>query len=382
MLSVVSPALAALIGLVLGAFSGYLGAWFVLSRRSEPDPVDPHIERRRILDALRSGGALVGDVDDILASNELATELGLVRGNRVAIPALLDLVREVRRTGETASVNLDQTRGGRGGRSEQRLAVRVLRLDDGNVLVIGDDRGAALRVQASARDFMANATHELKTPIGAISLLSEAVEQAADDPDAVTHFSRKIFAESSRLTQLVTQIVQLSRLQGEPVSNTGEVLLDEVVELALDHSRQLAEQRQVSLTRGGEQGLVVRGKRDQLVAAVVNLVNNAITYSDEKARVAVITRAITDGDGDKVAIAVTDNGIGLDPEDCKRIFERFYRVDYARSRQTGGTGLGLSIVAEIVEGHGGDVSVWSRLGSGSTFTITLPTAPDEEERAE
>ena len=376
-----SPALAALIGLVAGVFAGYLVAWFVLSRRAEPEPVDQHLERRRILDALRSGGALIGDVDDILASNELATELGLIRGNRVAIPALLDLVREVRRTGESASVNLDQVRAGRGGvgRSEQRLAVRVLRLDDGTVLVVADDRGAALRVQASARDFMANATHELKTPVGAITLLSEAVEQAADDPEAVARFSRKIQAESSRLSQLVTQIVQLSRLQGEPVSNAEEVSVDEVVGLALDRSRQLAEQRQVSLTRGGEEGLVVRGKHEQLVTAVVNLVHNAITYSGEKARVVVTTRAVTDGPEPRVAIAVTDNGIGIGAEDTKRIFERFYRVDYARSRQTGGTGLGLSIVAEIVEGHGGEVAVWSKPGSGSTFTITLPAAPDEEE---
>lgn len=376
-----SPALAALIGLVAGVFAGYLVAWFVLSRRAEPEPVDPHVERRRILDALRSGGALIGDVDDILASNELATELGLIRGNRVAIPALLDLVREVRRTGESASVNLDQVRAGRGGvgRSEQRLAVRVLRLDDGTVLVVADDRGAALRVQASARDFMANATHELKTPVGAITLLSEAVEQAADDPEAVARFSRKIQAESSRLSQLVTQIVQLSRLQGEPVSNAEEVSVDEFVGLALDRSRQLAEQRQVSLTRGGEEGLVVRGKHEQLVTAVVNLVHNAITYSGEKARVVVTTRAVTDGPEPRVAIAVTDNGIGIGAEDTKRIFERFYRVDYARSRQTGGTGLGLSIVAEIVEGHGGEVTVWSKLGSGSTFTITLPAAAEEEE---
>ena len=382
MLSVVSPPLAALIGLVVGVFVGYLGAWAALRRRDEPEPVDPLPDRRRILDALRSGAAIIGDVDDILAANELATDLGVVRGNRVAIPALLDLVREVRRTGETEVVNLDQTRSARAGRSEHRLAVRVLRLDDGSVLVVADDRGAALRVQASARDFMANATHELKTPVGAITLLAEAVEQASDDPDAVTHFSRKIQAESSRLSQLVAQIVQLSRLQGEPVSNAQPVRVDDIVGLGLDRSRQLAEQRQVSLTRGGQSGLLVRGKHEQLVTAVVNLVHNAITYSDEKARVVVTTRPVEEGGDQRVAIAVTDNGIGIGPEDTKRIFERFYRVDYARSRQTGGTGLGLSIVAEIVEGHGGDVTAWSKLGSGSTFTITLPAAADEEEELE
>ena len=376
MLSLVSPALAALIGVVLGLFAGYLIAWAVRRDPAEADGPDPLIEQRRVLDALRCGAAIIGPIDEILGANELAVDLGMVRGNRVVIPALLDLVRDVRRTGETQAINLDQTRAGR---AEQRLAVRVLRLEDGNVLVIADDRGAALRVQASARDFMANATHELKTPVGAITLLGEAVEQAADDPEAVVRFSRKIQAESERLSQLVAQIVQLSRLQGQAPANAARLEVDGLVGMALDRSRQLAETRRISLTLGGQRGLAVRGSQEQLVTALANLVHNAITYSDDKSRVVVTTRVVEDAEGDRVAIAVSDNGIGIAAEDTQRIFERFYRVDYARSRQTGGTGLGLSIVAEIVEGHGGEVAVWSKLGSGSTFTITLPAAPDEEE---
>lgn len=374
----VTPVVAALLGVLAGLFVGVVASYLLRPPSAAPEPLDPMPERRQVLDLLHSAGALVGGRDEVLAANALASDYGVVRGDRVAIPALLDLVREVRVSGETEVINLDQTRSGR---PEQRLGVRVTRLPDGVVLVIADDRAAALRVQASARDFMANATHELKTPVGAITLLAEAAEQASEAPDAVVRFSRKIQAESNRLSQLVTQIVQLSRLQGDPTRSWDSVDVDQVVSLAIDRSRQLAEQRQISLTTGGVAGLVVRGNLDQLVTAVTNLLHNGITYSDPKTRVVVTTRALADAEGDHVAIAVSDNGIGISEDDQARVFERFYRVDYARSRQTGGTGLGLSIVAEIVEGHGGEVSLWSKPGSGSTFTITLPAGQTEEDNA-
>lgn len=367
--------MAALLGVLAGVFVGAVATYLLTRPSAAPEPPDRLPERRQVLELLHCAGALVGVRDEIIAANAQASDFGVVRGDRVAIPALLELVREVRRSGETESVNLDQTRSGR---PEQRLAVRVARLDGGDILIIADDRAAALRVQASARDFMANATHELKTPVGAITLLAEAAEQAADTPESVVRFTRKIQAESHRLSQLVTQIVQLSRLQGEPASMWDDVEVDQVVRLAMDRSRQFAEQRQISLTTGGVRGLTVRGSLEQLVTAVTNLLHNGITYSDPKARVVVTTRGVSDAEGDKVAIAVSDNGIGISEEDQARVFERFYRVDYARSRQTGGTGLGLSIVSEIVEGHGGRVSLWSKVGSGSTFTITLPAGQPEE----
>ncbi|QIK71713.1 two-component sensor histidine kinase [Propioniciclava coleopterorum] len=371
-----TPALAALLGVVVGALFAVVATYVLMRVRLAAPPPDPTPERQRVMDALRAGAVLVGDQDEILACNSFATDVGLVRADRVAIPALLDLVREVRRTGETATVNLDQTRSGRAG---QRLAVRVVKLDDGVVLVIADDRAAALRVEASARDFMANATHELKTPVGAITLLAEATEQAADDPDAVERFAGKIQREAARLTQLVTQIVQLSRVQGTQLATVGVVDVDDVVTTAIERSGHLAEQRHVSLTVSGAKGLLIRGSRDQLVTALLNLLHNAIHYSDDRARVVVTTRLVPGPDGDRVTIAVSDNGIGISEEDQLRIFERFYRVDFARSRQTGGTGLGLSIVSEIVEAHGGTISLWSRVGSGSTFTMELPAAPDLEE---
>lgn len=371
-----TPALAALLGVLVGGLFGVVATYVLMRVRLAAPPPDPTPERVRVMDALRAGAVLVGDQDEIFAANAFATDIGLVRADRIAIPALLDLVREVRRSGETATVNLDQTRSGRAG---QRLAVRVVRLDDGVVLIVADDRAAALRIEASARDFMANATHELKTPVGAITLLAEATEQAADDPGAVTRFAGKIQREAARLTQLVTQIVQLSRVQGSQLATVGIVDVDDVVAAALERSGHLAEHRQVNLTTSGTTGLAIRGSRDQLSTALLNLLHNAIHYSDVKARVVVTTRLVPTPDGDHVTIAVSDNGIGISEEDQLRVFERFYRVDFARSRQTGGTGLGLSIVSEIVEAHGGSISLWSRVGSGSTFTMELPAAPDLEE---
>ncbi|MBK8461914.1 MAG: ATP-binding protein [Nigerium sp.] len=368
-----SPAIAALTALVFGVVIGAVAGAVLASRRATPPAPDPLPERRKLLDALRSAAFLVGEVDDVVAANAPAADLGVVRGDRVALPALLDMVRDVRRTGEDAAVNLVQVRPGR---PALQLAVRVLKLADGTVVALVDDRAAALRVLESARDFMANATHELKTPIGAITLLAEAAEQATDEPDAVARFARSIQHESARLADVVAQIVQLSLVQGGQIGRPDEVEVDDVVAEALDRCRVAASQRSVSLTASGTTGLVVRGARESLVTALVNLVDNAIAYSDAAARVVVSVRRVRDEGADQVAIAVTDNGIGIAREDQERVFERFYRVDYARSRRTGGTGLGLAIAREIAEAHGGGVTVWSKPGAGSTFTISLPRAAE------
>lgn len=380
MISAVSPFAAALVGLVAGLL---LGAAVVVTilRRQPPDApatVGLHEDLQPILDALRAAVAVVGPHDELVAVNGPAEQLGLVRAGRVAIPAVLELVRNCRRDGLSVVTNVDHVRGP--GRPPLRLAVRVLPLADERVFLVAEDRDRTLRGQASGRDFMTNVTHELKTPIGAISLLAEAIEDAADDPDDVLRFAGRIGAEASRLTDLVQQIITLSRLQSHPARASSVPLpIDDVVDAALARCREQAAGRDVTLTASRERGLWVRGDADQLIAALRNLIENAINYSDAGARVVVTTRpACVDGE-DLVEIAVSDNGIGIAPEDQRRIFERFYRVDAARSRATGGTGLGLSIVDEIAAGHDGSVSVWSSPGSGSTFTLRLPqAAPDHE----
>ena len=365
------PLLAAALGIAIGALGVWAATW-VLRHGAASTPAveaDPVADLRPIVDALGSAAILVGNADVVVAHNEAALAEGVAVGDRVGIAPLLDLVRQVRRTGEPAAVDLDIPRPGR---RPRLLAARVLVLGNGLVFAVVDDRAPGLRVEEAARDFLANSTHELKTPIGAVILLAEAVEQAADDEAAVRRFAGKIQAEASRLGQLVAQIIQLSRLQGELPRKPEDVDVDGLVRQALDRNRSFAERRGITLTTGGVGGLRVQGDSGQLVTAVTNLVQNGIAYSDGRGRVVVTTRATNDGD--TVAIAVSDNGIGIAADDIERIFERFYRVDYARSRENGGTGLGLSIVNEIVQGHRGSIDVWSKERNGSTFTITLPVA--------
>jgi len=376
MIDDVDPLLAALLGALAGLLVGALGVASWARRHTPAVPVadaPPPADFEQLAGALRSAAVVVGRHDELIASNAGARSLGVVKGTRIAIPALLDLVRAARADGEFASVNLDLV--GARGRPSLQLAVRVVPLAEGRVFVVADDRAPALRMHESTRDFMTNATHELKTPIGAISLLGEAIEEAADDPVAVARFAGKVRAESERLAVLVGQIITLSKLQGQAPGGTFDpVDVDDVVAHSLSRCAALAKSREVSLTANGETGLWAAGDAEQLSTAVTNLVQNAIAYSGQRARVVVTTRATRVAEDDFVEIAVSDNGIGLSAEDSSRIFERFYRVDYARSRETGGTGLGLSIVTEIVQGHGGEVSVWSKLGQGSTFTIRVPAA--------
>jgi two-component system sensor histidine kinase SenX3 len=340
---------------------------------------------RRVLEVIRSAGVVVGPHDEVLESTTHALKLGLTRGTRVAVPRLLELVRRCRREQQLLTEEVDVSRGGSAGHREADLllAVRVAPMPDGLVLVLADDLTHARRVEATRRDFVANVSHELKTPIGAVSLLAEAVEEAADDPDAVRRFASRMGIESARLADLVSQIIDLSRLQAEdPMSRAESIQVDDVLIEAVDRCRVDAEQHGVSITTAGETGLQVMGDHLQLSTAVGNLVENALVYSDHGARVVVAARRQIRSDDDYVDITVSDNGIGIPADQLERIFERFYRVDYARSRANGGSGLGLSIVKHIAAAHNGDVTVWSQPGRGSTFTLRLPThqpiSSDEE----
>ena len=372
----------ALAALVVGALLGGLTARRVQrSRELEAQvvqpaptaPVDVVPEVVEVVNLLRSAGMVIGPHDQVLHSNPQARSLGLCRGDRVMVDAVLDRIREARRTGRPAVFDTSVRRGS--GVPDLPLHVRISMISDEIELVLAEDRTPLLRVDETRRDFVANVSHELKTPIGAIQLLSEAVEGAADDPEAVRHFAARMHTESHRLGELVTQIIALSRLQSDdPMLDASLQPVGELISLALDRCHELATSRKVNLVRTGDEAGMVLGDQLQLVDAIANLVQNAIVYSDPKARVAVVTSRLLDGGESFVEISVSDNGIGISPEDQQRIFERFYRVDYARSRGNGGTGLGLSIVKHITAVHGGQVNVWSKPGQGSTFTIRLPEA--------
>jgi len=237
------------------------------------------------------------------------------------------------------------------------------------VLVLLRDESEAQRVHDVRRDFVANISHELKTPIGALSLLSEAVLGAKDDSEAVSRFAARMQIESKRLTDLVQEIIQLSRVQdSDPLKEPQLLSSDDIIKEALDQCRTTADSRQIALTFQDSEAGTLLGDRDQLTMAIHNLIENAINYSPAETKVAVST-SIENG---IITIAVADQGIGIPEAEVERIFERFYRVDPARSRETGGTGLGLSIVKHIINKHGGEISVWSSENVGSTFSIRLP----------
>ncbi|WP_296604475.1 ATP-binding protein [Nocardioides sp.] len=360
--------LAALIGAVVAG--GAVLAWHLSDRQqhhTQPieEPVVP-VGVAAVLSVLRSSAVVVDDADVVLKASAPAYAMGLVRGTSLLSSDLADLVHQVRRDGQIRETELLMSRPGLPSR---HVTARVAPLGSRLVLALVEDRTRERRVEAVRRDFVANVSHELKTPVGAIRLLAEAVHDAADDPEAVKRFSHRMLTESDRLSRLVQQVIELSRLQGdEPLEQPMPVELDEVIKVAVDTSAIDADSKRISIVTGGTPHLQVFGSEEQVTAAVANLVANAVSYSDSDATVLVSTKA----DDDMVEISVVDQGIGIPAQEIDRIFERFYRVDPARHRSTGGTGLGLSIVKHVAATHGGDVRVWSVEGQGSTFTLTLP----------
>src|SRR5580700_1336056 len=330
-----------------------------------------------VLAVLLSSAVVLDSDDRVLSSSAAAREFGLIDGDRLVVGELLALARQVRREGMPREGEIDIMTSRFNGRATS-FAVRVAPLgpavgDGGLILLLAEDQTESRRVDEVRRDFVANISHELKTPVGALALLAETVEEAADDPDAVLRFAGRMRQEASRLTDLVQDLIMLSRIQAaEPVPDPRPVLLDSVVAEALDRCRMRATARGISLEATGERGIAILGDEDLLVTALRNLLENAVAYSPDKTRVQVITRT---ADSWMAEGSVTDQGIGIPERDRERIFERFYRVDPARSRATGGTGLGLAIVKHVTAAHGGNVTVWSKEGRGSTFTLRLPLRP-------
>ena len=380
-------ALAALIGAVVAG--GAVLAWHVSDRQqSSRPPVDEPVVQAgvaAVLSILRSSAVVLDESDTVLKASAPAYAFGLVRADRLLVPELLDLVSQVRRDGQIREADLElpsptkgsgRSSGGSAGSEARLLTARVAPLGARLVIALVEDRTREKRVEAVRRDFVANVSHELKTPVGAIRLLAEAVTDAADDPEAVQRFSQRMLTESDRLSGLVQQVIELSRLQGhDPLETPTRVDVDAAVAVAVDTSAMEASAKDIVVESRGEPGLEIFGSQEQIGAAISNLVANAVAYSGTGSRVVVTTRA----EGDLVQVSVVDQGIGIPRADIDRIFERFYRVDPARHRSTGGTGLGLSIVKHVAATHGGDVAVWSVEGQGSTFTLTLPRGREPEE---
>ncbi|HEY0452201.1 sensor histidine kinase [Actinophytocola sp.] len=357
---------ALLVGLVAG-----FGIARARSRPPTESPAGPSISVlvQRLVQSSHNAIVILNEFGDTVQYNARAVELGVVRNRRVdtRTKRAAELVLE---TGEPVEIELTPAeRGVPFGRGPEAVRGEIRPLGDGFLAVDAADESDAVRLEATRRDFVANVSHELKTPVGAMALLAEAVLDAADDPTAVRRFTGKILHEATRLGTLVTELIALSRLQGaERLPSMNAVEVDAVVRDALGRSQLAQESTGIDIATDPDSCLLVEGDRPLLVTALANLLENAVAYSPPGSPVSISRRQV----GRFVEIAVTDRGIGIPEEEQQRVFERFYRLDKARSRATGGTGLGLAIVKHVAANHGGEVKLWSRPGTGSTFTLRIP----------
>ncbi|GED99648.1 hypothetical protein nbrc107696_00950 [Gordonia spumicola] len=335
-----------------------------------------------------SGIVVVDEFHNVIVYNDRAAELGMVRD--VLADGVAEAISEVFTTGVDRHFDFSPPQSTLGfvstGRTVHRPVETVrctasLAAVTGvqYVLVYGDDDSTNQRVEATRRDFAANVSHELKTPLGAISLMAEAMLESRDDPAAVEHFGRRVLKEATRMGSLVNELIGLSRLQDGAIADFVPVDVDALVDDAVAAAGVSAEIAEIELVVDEPTHFGVQGDRTLLLTALNNLLVNAINHSPTGEVVSVSRKKVVIDDVDMVAIAVTDRGIGIAPADQQRVFERFYRVDKARSRATGGTGLGLAIVKHVAASHGGHIGLWSKPGTGSTFSLYIPIDPEPEE---
>ncbi|WP_163765449.1 sensor histidine kinase [Mycolicibacterium parafortuitum] len=370
-------AVVALLAMAIGVAAGVRVAPRVRERRQRRSTEQSGITVSQMLEHIVSqspiGIVVVDHFRDVVYMNERASELGLLR-ERLLDDRAWAVAKRTLATGEPGEFDLSPLKGDRPGRSG--LSVRghvqlLTELDRRFAVLYVDDQSEHARMEATRRDFVANVSHELKTPVGALGVLAEAVLASADDPATVAHFAEKMVMESTRLANMVGELIELSRLQGgERLPDLGTVDVDVVVSEALSRHKVAAENADITVTTDAPTGFRVLGDQTLLVTAIANLVSNAIAYSPNGSSVSISRRRR----GRNIEIAVTDRGIGIAPADQERVFERFFRVDKARSRATGGTGLGLAIVKHVAANHNGSIRLWSQPGTGSTFTLSIPAA--------
>jgi two-component system sensor histidine kinase SenX3 len=320
------------------------------------------------LSSMTQGAVICDESGHVVLRNAFAQTFVDARHGDALVGVAIDELLADARGGEVVDREVDVF-----GPPARTLFVHAMPLHDGQDLMGAiatvDDITEQQRIDAIRRDFVANISHELKTPVGALALLAETV---ADEPDVevVRRLAGRMRDESFRVARVIDDLLALSHIEGDGAQEVEIVRLAAVVAEAVARVRPAAEQRSVHFEIAEiDPALELRGDRRQLTSALFNLLENAVKYSDPESTVEVRTA----GDADEVALVVQDHGIGIPAKDLQRIFERFYRVDQARSRQTGGTGLGLAIVRHVARNHGGQVTVSSREGEGSTFMLVVPT---------
>lgn len=327
----------------------------------------------QVVDVIATAGVVLDDSNQVLRASPGAVQFGLVSSRRLTHPELVNLANRARNSSGAVSLDVELEAGLN--KDPVWVHARAAKFADRYVMLLVDDRTESKKLEETRRDFVANVSHELKTPIGAISLLAEAISGATGDPVAIEKFAESLQKEGQRLANIVQELIQLSRVQGANLADTiEEVELATVIADAIDRNQLLANQRGIKLAATTNVSVKIQGDYEMLVTAIRNLVENAIVYSEPGGQVGVGLRVI-----DSVAeISVTDSGIGIPESEQERIFERFYRVDPSRSRETGGTGLGLAIVKHAAYHHRGEVKLFSKMGVGSTFTLRLPINKGEK----
>jgi two-component system, OmpR family, sensor histidine kinase SenX3 len=314
----------------------------------------------------------IGENYNVLFASELAKNFGVVRDGRLQVSELLQAAKNSRL--DQKKINLEIQIQQNLGKIQTTIEVWIIPLSNSEVLVFGQDLSLLKRVEAVRRDFVANISHELKTPVGALSLLAEAIDSAGDDVESVKKFASKISVETERLANVIRDIIDLSQVQADaPLTKAQKLSVDKMIAEAIDSVKISADNRNISIVAISAEQISLVGVEKQIVSAIRNLLANAVSYSPDKSQ---ITIGATRKSG-VIEITVADQGIGIPIADQSRVFERFFRVDQARSRDTGGSGLGLSIVKHVCENHGGEVSVWSLPGEGSTFTMRFPDRSDQ-----
>lgn len=365
--------LALLLGFAIGAVSVHLLGLAaqrgrqVMAIASEPIPDGI----AAMVHVLESAGVVLDGSNQVILSSPGAQLLDLVDGRALRANEVADAVRRVWRTGEAEVIDIVHRRGRIGTGSEVQLRVRVAPLGNRFMLVLAADRTEELRLDGVRRDFVANISHELKTPIGALQVLAEAIEAGAEEPERVRAFAQRMQLESDRLGRMTKELIDLSRIQADdPLDHAEHFPVSRVIDVAVDRNRVLADAKRIRIIPRVLEEADLLGSEELVTMAMQNLISNAVLYSPEATHVGVGVR-VTDG---IVEMTVTDKGVGIAEDDQERVFERFYRIDPARSRVTGGTGLGLSIVKHVAASHGGEITLWSRPSQGSTFTLRLPAA--------
>ena len=362
-------------GIIFGKKSSRSSRSVSTERKEVSRPVDPAVKPAvkvvdeqllKAFDLLPIGVVISRGPNGELLRNRIATEMTGVRHVDILVDeAVVALVKETIEIGEqNKSMQV-------AGPPDRFFQLQSQRLNDDGVVVTIEDTTDRVRIDTVRTDFVANLSHELKTPIGGIAALGDTMVDETD-PVVMKQLAERIVRESFRMAGIVNDLLDLSRIEFGRSTEWERIEMNGVIKEVVALSQDNARRHKVELVTSGNFAAEVFGDRSQLVSAFANLVENAIKYSDEDR----LVKIIGDVRVDDLTVAIVDQGLGIAPKDHERIFERFYRVDRARSRSTGGTGLGLSIVRHVVDNHGGKIELKSNEGEGATFTVVLPRSKE------